>query len=90
MRRVNENEVRLLANLVPHVEAGGALLAGDLGQQHNVFKLYWPTSGAGSGSAPRPRRQPQFRVDLHRHRVVDGGGAGAAAARDGVAHARAV
>ena len=55
VRRVNENEVRLLANLVPHVEAG-ALLAGDLGQQHNVFKLYWPTSSAErfSASAPAP------------------------------------
>lgn len=53
VRRVNENEVRLLANLVPHVEAG-ALLAGDLGQQHNVFKLYWPTSSAERFSASTP------------------------------------
>ena len=38
------------------VAEAGALLAGDLGQQHNVFKLYWPTSSAErfSASAPAP------------------------------------
>lgn len=41
VRRVNENEVRLLANLVPQV-APGALLDRDLSALHNVYKLYWP------------------------------------------------
>ncbi|MCJ0766048.1 FMN-binding glutamate synthase family protein [Variovorax terrae] len=42
VRRVNENEVRLLASLVPQV-AEGALLGVSLGDSlHNVFRLYWP------------------------------------------------
>jgi beta-xylosidase len=47
VRRVNENEVRLLANLVPQT-ASGALLDGRLADQHNVFKLYWPMARAES------------------------------------------
>ncbi len=47
VRRVNENEVRLLANLVPQV-ASGSLLDGRLAEQHNVFKLYWPLAQAAS------------------------------------------
>jgi glutamate synthase domain-containing protein 2 len=45
VRRVNDNEVRLLANLVPQIEAG-SLLKDDLSQTHNVFRLYWPRSTA--------------------------------------------
>ncbi|MEZ5663594.1 MAG: FMN-binding glutamate synthase family protein [Burkholderiaceae bacterium] len=44
VRRVNENEVRLLANLLPEVPAG-ALLQGTDGL-HNVFSLYWPDARA--------------------------------------------
>jgi glutamate synthase domain-containing protein 2 len=44
VRRVSENEVRLLAHLVPQVKPG-ALLE-DLAGQHNVFKLYWPMARA--------------------------------------------
>jgi glutamate synthase domain-containing protein 2 len=47
VRRVNENDVRLLANLVPQVQKG-ALLQNDLSTLHNVFKLYWPHANAGS------------------------------------------
>ncbi len=47
VRRVNENEVRLLANLVPQV-ASGSLLDDRLAEQHNVFKLYWPLAQAAS------------------------------------------
>jgi glutamate synthase domain-containing protein 2 len=45
VRRVNENEVRLLANLVPQVPAG-ALLDRDISALHNVYKLYWPKASA--------------------------------------------
>jgi glutamate synthase domain-containing protein 2 len=45
VRRVNDNEVRLLANLVPQIEAG-ILLKNDLSQAHNVFRIYWPHSAA--------------------------------------------
>ncbi len=45
VRRVNENEVRLLANLVPQV-AEGALLDRDVSGLHNVYKLYWPRASA--------------------------------------------
>ncbi len=47
VRRVNENEVRLLANLVPQVEVGN-LLGSDVSGLHNVFKLYWPRARADS------------------------------------------
>ncbi|CAN5765392.1 FMN-binding glutamate synthase family protein [soil metagenome] len=47
VRRVNENEVRLLANLVPQV-ADGALLDSDVSGLHNVFKFYWPKARAES------------------------------------------
>jgi glutamate synthase domain-containing protein 2 len=45
VRRVDENEVRLLANLVPQV-LPGALLDADISTQHNVFKYYWPAARA--------------------------------------------
>jgi glutamate synthase domain-containing protein 2 len=41
VRRVNDNEVRLLVNLVPQVDEG-ALLHPDLSAVHKVFQLYWP------------------------------------------------
>lgn len=47
VRRVNENEVRLLANLVPQVNTG-SLLDRDLSAQHNVFRLYWPKASPDS------------------------------------------
>jgi glutamate synthase domain-containing protein 2 len=45
VRRVNDNEVRLLANLVPQV-ADGSLLRDDISETHNVFRMYWPRSSA--------------------------------------------
>jgi glutamate synthase domain-containing protein 2 len=50
VRRLDDNQVRLLANLVPQMPAG-ALLNGELGDQHNVFKLYWPRAQADSFAA---------------------------------------
>ena len=46
MRRVNENEVKLLANLLPTVPSG-ALLQGT-GGLHNVFQYYWDAAQADS------------------------------------------
>ncbi len=45
VRRVNDNEVRLLVNLVPQI-ASGSLLKADVSETHNVFKLYWPLAQA--------------------------------------------
>ncbi len=45
VRRVNDNEVRLLANLVPQI-ATGSLLQAELGEVHNVFKYYWAQARA--------------------------------------------
>ena len=45
VRRVNDNEVRLLANLVPQLSEA-SLLAEDLEGTHNVFRLYWPRASA--------------------------------------------
>ena len=39
VRRVNENDVRLLATLLPTVRPGALL--GDLDAQHKVFQTYW-------------------------------------------------
>jgi len=41
VRRVNENDVRLLATLLPEVPTG-ALLQDHSESLHNVFRLYWP------------------------------------------------
>jgi glutamate synthase domain-containing protein 2 len=41
VRRVNDNEVRLLVNLVPQISEG-SLLGSSLDGVHNVFRLYWP------------------------------------------------
>ncbi|MDO8903544.1 FMN-binding glutamate synthase family protein [Hydrogenophaga sp.] len=45
VRRVNQNEVRLLANLLPEVPSGSLLLGAE-GQQA-VFTTYWDKSSAG-------------------------------------------
>lgn len=45
VRRVNDNEVRLLANLVPQINEG-SLLKADISETHNVFRLYWPRASA--------------------------------------------
>jgi glutamate synthase domain-containing protein 2 len=47
VRRVNENEVRLLVNLVPQIPVG-SLLSEDIASLHGVFKLYWPHASAQS------------------------------------------
>jgi glutamate synthase domain-containing protein 2 len=49
VRRVNDNEVRLLVNLVPQIEPK-ALLASDLSHVHKVFQYYWPRASAHSFS----------------------------------------
>ena len=50
VRRLDENEVRLLAQLVPQV-GEGALLHGDIHALHNVF-AYWPLASADSFALP--------------------------------------
>jgi glutamate synthase domain-containing protein 2 len=50
VRRLDDNQVRLLANLAPQMETG-ALLSGELGAQHMVYKIYWPQARADSFSA---------------------------------------
>jgi len=47
VRRVDRNEVKLLANLLPQLRPG-ALLQPDLSGLHNVFRLYWPRARADS------------------------------------------
>ena len=49
VRRVEDGQVRLLANLLPQINPNG-LLQDDLSVQHNVFKLYWPMARAESFS----------------------------------------
>lgn len=47
VRRVDDNQVKLLANLVPQVSTG-SLLTGELRTQHQVFQLYWPLAQSTS------------------------------------------
>ena len=46
VRRINDNEVRLLSNLLLRVEPGALLT--DLEHQNSVFRLYWPLAQAES------------------------------------------
>jgi glutamate synthase domain-containing protein 2 len=50
VRRVGGSDVRLLANLLPRVEAGELLdaMAGRRDWPHNVFRLYWSRASAHS------------------------------------------
>ena len=48
VRRSNDHEIKLLANLLPFVKPG-ALLQGDM--PHAVFRLYWPMARAESFAA---------------------------------------
>ncbi len=43
VRRIDENNVRLLANLLPQV-ARGALLKDDLSAEHHIYRHYWKQS----------------------------------------------
>jgi glutamate synthase domain-containing protein 2 len=54
VRRLDDNQVRLLANLVPQMPDGGLLTSdveASLDKQHNVFKIYWPRAQASSFAA---------------------------------------
>ena len=51
VRRVNENEVRLLSNLVPQV-AMHALLQDDISHLHPAFSTWWPHARAESFALP--------------------------------------
>jgi glutamate synthase domain-containing protein 2 len=48
VRRTNDHEVKLLANLLPFVRPG-VLLQGEM--PHAVFRLYWPMASAASFAA---------------------------------------
>lgn len=43
VRRIDENNVRLLSNLLPQV-ARGALLKDDLSSEHHIYRHYWKQS----------------------------------------------
>jgi len=50
VRRISQNDVRLLANVVPQVRPGQLLdaVAGRTDWPHNVFSLYWPRANSQS------------------------------------------
>ena len=50
MRRVPDNDVRLLSNVLPHVPPGLLLeaSAGRAKWPHRVFALYWPQADSRS------------------------------------------
>jgi glutamate synthase domain-containing protein 2 len=61
VRRVSDQDVRLLANLLPFIKPG-ALLAAERGEAdwpHNVYRYYWPLSCSDSWQPSRgDRGQP--------------------------------
>jgi glutamate synthase domain-containing protein 2 len=50
VRRVSDQDVKLLANLLPFLKPGELLAAmrGDVDWPHNVYRLYWPRAQSGS------------------------------------------
>ncbi len=48
VRRVDDTEVRLLANLIVQIEPGALLQPVLAPELHNVFRLYWPRASAHS------------------------------------------
>lgn len=52
VRRVNENEVRLLSGLVPQVPLNG-LLQEDLSDLHPVYRTWWPQARADRFTLPQ-------------------------------------
>jgi hypothetical protein len=66
VRRISQDDVRLLANLVPQVRPGELLeaVAGKTGWPHNVFSLYWPRANARS-FAPNDV-EPSSAIDVER------------------------
>jgi glutamate synthase domain-containing protein 2 len=48
VRRVDDTEVRLLANLIVQIEPGALLQPVLSAELHNVFRLYWPRASAHS------------------------------------------
>ena len=56
VRRVSDNEVRLLSNLIMRVNPGALL--GDMDKQHKVFRDYWPLADANSFRAENKTLQP--------------------------------
>jgi glutamate synthase domain-containing protein 2 len=50
VRRVSDQDVKLLANLLPFLKPGSLLAAmrGDSDWPHNVYRLYWPMAHSGS------------------------------------------
>jgi glutamate synthase domain-containing protein 2 len=53
VRRVSQNDVRLLANLLPGVRAGKLLdaIGGHADWPHNVYRMYWPLADPRSFAA---------------------------------------
>ena len=50
VRRVSDQDVKLLANLLPFIAPGVLLAAmrGEAAWPHNVYRLYWPLATAHS------------------------------------------
>lgn len=50
VRRVSDQDVKLLANLLPFLKPGALLAAmrGDTDWPHNVYRFYWPMAQSGS------------------------------------------
>jgi glutamate synthase domain-containing protein 2 len=65
VRRISQNDVRLLANVVPQVRPGQLLeaVAGRADWPYNVFSLYWPRANARS-FAPKDAEAASRTVDV--------------------------
>ena len=52
VRRTSEQEVKLLANMLPFLKPGALLAAarGEIDWPHNVYRIYWPLASSASFS----------------------------------------
>jgi hypothetical protein len=55
VRRTGEQEVKLLANMLPFLKPGALLAAerGEVDWPHNVYRYYWPQARSDSFSISR-------------------------------------
>ena len=59
VRRTGEQDVKLLANLLPFLKPGALLAAerGEVDWPHNVYRFYWPLARSDSFSITRGRNK---------------------------------
>ena len=65
VRRTSEQEVKLLANMLPFLKPGSLLAAerGEIDWPHNVYRIYWPLASSASFSVAQDENIAVARSD---------------------------